>query len=259
MTTPANPADPTPASGTTVTIPVPPPPTPTAPTSTFTAEDIERARQQEKEKLYPELNQLKAKQAEQDQLLATFQAEREERERREQEAIAAAAAAAEEKRLAELSYGEKLAEFQAQQEQRFAEMQNQLALRDAMLEKERSFTELMQYRAARLEQEGDDIIPQLRDMVVGDTREQIDASISALKERSEAILTEMAAATGAARQSARGVGVTAPPVGPLDNNSGHESFSAEQLRDMDMGTYAQLRGRLLGAASQQQRDRGMFG
>lgn len=250
---PAPPAD-------TIRVPVAPPTPPPAPTSTFTAEDIERARQQEKEKLYPEIQRLREQQEEHARLMATFQAEREAQEQAAAAAQKAADDAAEEKRLAELSYAEKLDEFQRNQDQKFQSLQEQLAQRDAIIEKERQFTELMQYRAGALQSElGEQILPELRDLVVGNTREEIDASISALAQRSASILQQVASATQAARQGARGVGVTAPPVGPMDNNSGYESVTREDIANMDMATYAQNRGRLLGAAAQQHRDRGMFG
>lgn len=264
----APPAPPAPPADTIRVPAAPPAPPAPAPTSTFTAEDIERARQQEKEKLYPELQKLREQQEQQQQLLATFQAEREEREAAALAAQQAAEAAAEEKRLAELSYAEKLQEFQKQQEEKFQSLEQQLAARDAIIEKERQFTELMQYRSQALSNEdpngpgggqGPNILPELRDLVTGNTREEIDASVSALAQRSASILQQVASATQAARQGARGVGVTAPPVGPMDNNSGYETVTRDDIANMDMATYAQNRGRLLGAAAQQHRDRGMFG
>ena len=243
-----------------IRVPAAPPAPPAPNVQTFTAEDIERARQQEKDKLYPELQTLRQQQEEQAKLMQTFQAEREERERLAEEAQAQAAAAAEEKRLAELGFKEQLAEFQQQTLGQVQTLQEQIAQRDALIEKERQFTELMQYRGAALQSElGEQIIPELRDLVAGNTREEIDSSISALAQRSASILQQVAQATQQTRQGARGVGVTAPPVGPMDNNSGYETVTREDIANMDMQTYAQNRGRLLGAASQQQRDRGMFG
>lgn len=255
---------------------VPPaPPAPPAPVTQVDLNDpaviaaIEKARQQEKDKLYSTIEGLQQQVGATAEQVAQWQAEREEREKREQEAIAAAAAAEEEKRLAELSFSERLAEVQKAQDERFASLQDQLQQRDAVLAKERQFTELMQYRNAALENTdnpegpgrglGPQILPQLRELVTGNSREEIDASVSALAERSTSILQEVAQAQGVQRQQARGVGVTAPPVGPLDNNSGYETVSAADIAAMDMPTYAANRGRLLGAASQQQQGRGMFG
>lgn len=195
-----------------------------------------------------------------EQRMSAFDTDLATRQQSEQEAIAAAAAAAEEKRLAELSFGQKLEEFQVSNNQQVQALQEQLAQRDAILERERQFTELMQYRGQAMQSEvGDQILPELRDLVAGNTREEIDASISALAQRSGAILQQVAQATQQTRQGARGVGVTAPPVGPMDTDSGQQTVTADDIRNMDMTQYAQNRGRLLGAAAQQQRDRGMFG
>lgn len=234
---------------------------------------IETARKQEKDKLYPELQSLRERQEQAAAQLAALTADREEREKREQEALEAAAAAAEEKRLAELSFSERLAETESRLVQQVGTLQQQLQQRDVILEKERQFNELMTYRNNALNNDrdpegpgrgmGPQIMPELRDFVTGNSVEEIEASISALAQRSASILQNVVAATGEAvgqaRQQARGVGVTAPPVGPMDNNSGHQTVTADEIRDMDMATYAANRGRLLGAASQSQRDKGMFG
>lgn len=230
---------------------------------------IETARQQEKDKLYPELQQLREQQAQTQQTLAQWQAEREQKEQEAEAARQAAAQAAEEKRQAELGFSEKLTEFQQTQEQRMAELQNQLAQRDAILERERQYTELVQYIGQAMQNDSDPngpgrgqgptILPELRDLVTGNTVEEVEQSISALAQRSASILQQVASVQQDARTSSRGVGVTAPPVGPLDNNSGHQTVTADDVRNMDMSEYAKNRGRLLGAASQQQQGRGMFG
>lgn len=263
-----------PAPGTTLTVP-PAPPAPPASVQRVDLNDpavqaaIAAARAETEERLTGTINELQQQVGATAEQVEQWRQEREERERREQEAIAAAAAAEEEKRQAELSYAERLAELQQQQDARFQSMEEQLRQRDAVLEKERRFTELMQYRSAALENEnnpegpgrglGPQILPHLRDFVTGNNEAEIDASVSALAERSTLILQEVAQAQGVQRQQARGVGVTAPPVGPLDNNSGYETVSAADIDAMDMNTYAANRSRLLGAASQSQQGRGMFG
>lgn len=191
--------------------------------------------------------------------MAAFSTDLEQRQAAEQAAREAAERAAEEKRQAELSFEERSRELETRLTGQVTSLEQQLQQRDAVLEQERRFNELMGYRSQQLAQHGDDIMPELHDLVAGNTPEEIDQSISALKERTASILANVAQAAQQTRQSARGVGVTAPPVGPMDTNSGHQSYSAEDIRDMDMTQWAQLRGRLLGAASQTQRGQGMFG
>lgn len=244
----------------TIQVPAAPPPPPAAPAvKTFTAEDIEAARQQEKDKLYERLEQERQAREALEQRMSAFDTDLQSREQQRIEAERAAAQAAEEKRLAELSFGEKLQETEQRFGSQLQTLQEQLQQRDAILERERQFNELMAYRAQLLQQHGNDIIPELQDLVAGNTREELDAAVSAMVQRSSSILQQVATAAQQTRQGARGVGVTAPPVGPMDNNSGYETVSAADIAAMDMQTYAQNRGRLLGAASQTQRDRGMFG
>lgn len=244
----------------TITLPPAPPPAPAAPAvQMFTAEQVEAARQQEKEKLYTRLEEETAARKNLETQMAAFSTDLTTRQEAEQAALKSAADAAEEKRRAELSFGEKLEEASKQFGSQVSSLQEQLAQRDAILERERQFNELMQYRAGLLQQQGNDILPELHDLVRGDTPEQLDAAVSAMVARTSSILQNVADATQQARQGARGVGVTAPPVGPMDNNSGQETVSAADIAAMDMKTYTANRARLLGAASQQQRDRGMFG
>lgn len=245
----------------TITLPPAPPPAPPAAPAVqmFTAEQVEAARQQEKEKLYTRIEEEAAARKKLETQMAAFSTDLTARQEAEQAALKAAADAAEEKRKAELSFGEKLEEATKQFGTQVSTLQEQLAQRDAILERERQFNELMTYRAGLLQRQGGDILPELHDLVRGDTPEQLDAAVSAMVARTSSILQNVADATQQARQGARGVGVTAPPVGPMDTNSGQETVSAADIAAMDMNTYAQNRARLLGAASQQQRDRGMFG
>jgi DNA repair exonuclease SbcCD ATPase subunit len=242
-----------------VTIPVPLPPAPATQVQTLSPEQIAQL-QANSVALQERLDQEAAARAALEQRMAAFDTDLQTRQQNEQAAIQAATDAAEEKRQAELSFSQKLEEFQSANTQQVQSLQQQLAERDAVLERERQFTELMGHRNAVLQERGDDIIPELRDLVQGNTREEIDASVSALIARSGSILQNVAQQAQAVRQNARGVGVTAPPVGPMDTNSGQQTFTADDIRNMDMTQYAQHRARLLGAASQtSQRDRGMFG
>lgn len=243
------------------TITVPEPPAPPAPrVQTFTAEDIEAARRQEKEKLYPELEALRQGQTATAAQLAEWAKERETQQVALAEAQRVAEAAAEERRQAELTAVQRLQEVQEQQNVTVQGLQEQLAQRDATLAREREYNDLMSYRDQALAGDvGQQIIPELRDMVAGNNQAEIDASISALAQRSNAILQQVATARQEQLTGSRGVGVTAPPVGPMDNNSGNKTFTAEEIRAMDMQTFAKYRSGLLGAGSQQHAARGMFG
>lgn len=253
-------------TGNTITIPaappapVPAPPAPNGnqpPVQTFTQEDIERARQQEKDKLYERITKA-------EEQLKAFAKERDERLSAEETARKEAEAAAEAERQKNLTFEQKLAETQQTWEQKFVDMQGQLAQRDAIIERERQFQALQSFRARRLQEESENIMPEMHSWIVGNSEQEIEDALSRAKETTASILNQVAQATQnqqyaqqQARQQARGVGVTAPPVGPMENQSGQETYTAADIANMDMASYMKNRDRLLEAASRQFQGRGI--
>lgn len=228
--------------------PVDPPPTPLA--QAFTAEDIENARKQEKDKLYDRIVKT-------DEVVKKLQDEQKKRLDAETKARKDAEDAAEAERQKMLTFEQKFAESNSAFEAKLAGMAEQVAQRDALIEAERQFQAVQSYRAQRLtEADAADIMPQLVDMVSGHSEEEIDASILRAVEKSEAILAEFANHQQnvqqqqiVARQNARGTTVTAPPVGPMENQSEQMTFSAEDIKNMSIQDYAKYRPQLMNAAS----------
>jgi DNA repair exonuclease SbcCD ATPase subunit len=219
--------------------------------SPFTQDDIVRAREQEKAKLYPQLEKLKDE-------LATLKKERDERAA-EEERIRQAQAAEQQKKLEEEMdvrelLQKKEQEFQARLEEERLERERAFAL----LEQERTFQEVMQYRQQRLEAERENIIPELIDLVEGNNSDEIEQSIASLKEKSARILDSAAQAMSSARREMAGARITAPASGPLDNDSEQRSYSPDSIREMSLADYAKNRAKLLGEASNN-RGRGLFG
>ena len=146
----------------------------TEPTQKFyTEEDLAKVRSQEKEKLYPEIDRLKEE-------VSLLKKEREEKAARK--AAEAEAKAAEEKaKLEENLDAKDFAKATADElrEQLARERQEREAA-FALLEQERKFAELQAYRQQAVEQNRDNIIPQLIDYVQGNTPEEINESISGL-------------------------------------------------------------------------------
>jgi hypothetical protein len=218
---------------------------------TFTADEVEEFRKQERDKLYPQLTEL---QNEAKQL----------REWREQQE--AAAAAAEQQRLAaeqeaersKMTAEELIAAQRADTDKQIAEMRTAMEQQGALFEKERELMALTQYRSGRVDAERENILPELIDLVTGSSPEEIEASIESLKQRTASIVGNVAAATQATRQQMQGTSVTAPPVGPQDIQSGQVQISTEDIRQMDMATYAANRDRLLAAARQQVAQGGIY-
>lgn len=206
----------------------------------FTREDIKKARQQEKDKLYPEIQKLK----DEVQELRTIREQAEaEQKKREDEAAAALKKREEDEMDVRSLLQTKEAEWEAKIEAERLERERAFAL----LDRERAYTELQQYRNQAMQAAQDDILPELLDLVSGETPEQIDASVAGLKDRTNRILNATQQATQQTRRETVGSRVTAPPAAdPLDNYSGNKTFTPEEIRSMSVEEYAQYRSALLG-------------
>ena len=219
--------------------------------SQYTEEDLKRVREQEKSKLYPQIDSLKEE-------LSLLKKEREERlaevERQRAEAEADAKRKAESEmdirqllETKEKEWAEKLESEKLERERTFA-----------LLERERQYAELTEYRTRRLEDERDNIMPELVDLISGNTKEEIESSITGLRERSSRILESAQSAMQNARKEMTGSRVTAPPTGPMDTNMEQNQLTAEQIAAMSVTEYAKYRSKLLGKAAND-RNTGIFG
>ena len=223
----------------------------------YTADDLARARAQEKEKLYPQLEKLKdelslLKQREQERE-AKENERKAQRAQREAELIKKKKEEEEEQLELRELLRRKEEELQAQIEAERAEREKALAL----LEQERRFQALMQYRQQRLEQERDNIIPELIDMISGNDENEIEQSISALKDKSAKISESVSMAMQQTRKDMVGARITVPPSGPLDNDSEQRSYSPNDISNMSMADYAKNRAKLLGSTGNN-RGQGLF-
>ena len=217
----------------------------------YTEEDLAKVRSQEKEKLYPQIDKLKEE-------LEVLKREREEEARLKAEQAAqeeaARKAAAEDDLDVRSLLKTKEQEWQEQLERERQERERAFAL----LEREKAFADLQNYRAQRLDQERESIIPELVDLVTGNTQEEVEASIAGLKERSARILESAQSAMQNARKEMTGTRVTAPSAGPLETNSENRQFTAEDISSMSMNDYAKYRERLLSPQARG-KSRGLFG
>ena len=224
----------------------------------FSAEDISKARAQEKAKLYPQVEKLQEE-------LAVLKKDRDEREAveadRAEKRRERAAQVADEKKAQqedELSYKDLLKakeqEFNAALLQERSEREKAFAL----LERERDFQELQQYRNSRLEAERNEIIPELVDMISGNSKDEIENSIANLKERSTKIFESVAQASQQSRKDMVGTRATLPASGPLDNDSEQRNYSPSDISNMSAAEYAKNRAKLLGTQATN-RGQGLFG
>jgi DNA repair exonuclease SbcCD ATPase subunit len=226
-------------------------PTTKATSKFYTEDDLARVRSQEKEKLYPQIDKLKEEldtiKKERDAELAARAAEAEAKAKAQQEAL-------ESDMDVRSLLKQKESEWQEQLERERQERERAFAL----LEREKSFADLQNYRAQRVDAEREAIIPELIDLISGNSREEIDASVEGLKERSARILESAQSAMQNARREMTGTRVTTPPAGPLDTQSDQRNFTAEDIQSMSMNEYAKYRERIMSDTARG-KSRGLFG
>lgn len=218
----------------------------------YTDEDLAKVRSQEKEKLYPQIDKLKEE-------LDIIKREREEELARKAAFEAEQAEVIKRKQEDELEVRDLLKVKEQEWSEQLERERQERERAFALLEREKSFTEITNYRNSRLQQESDSIIPELVDMITGDSPEEIEASIQGLKDRSSRILESVQQATQAARRDMTGTRVTTPPnAGPLDIETGTRQFTAEDISAMSLNDYAKFRSALLSPQAQGQ-SKGMLG
>jgi len=229
-----------------------------APTQTqkfYTEEDLAKVRTQEKDKLYPVVEQLKNE-------VASLKKDKEEKAARKAAEIDAKAAEKAEKDKAKLIEDLdakdliKLTtdELREQLERERSERERAFAL----LEQERTYAELQNYKQNLIEQERENIIPELVDLVSGNTQDEVSASLESLKARSAKILESAQAAMQNARKEMRGTSATLPAAGPLETNMDSRQFTAQDIASMSMNDYAKVRDKLMSDAARG-KSRGLLG
>ena len=223
----------------------------------FTADDIAKARAQEKAKLYPQVEKLQEE-------LAVLKKEREERTALEAERAAKRQAREAEREAEKKAKAEEEMSFKKLLKTKEEEWESKLEAERlerekafALLEREREFQELQSYRQQRLEQERESIIPELIDLISGNSRDEIEQSIAGLKERSAKIFDSVAQVAQQSRKEMVGTRITSPASGPLDNDSDSRTYSPDDLKNMSMDEYKKNRSKLLGNSNN--RGQGLFG
>jgi hypothetical protein len=137
----------------------------------------------------------------------------------------------------------KIKNVDAEWQNRFAQIEAERSAQSALLDKERQLREVETYRQRRVHESQDEIIPELIDLVAGNTPEEIEASVEILRQRSAAIIESIQQATQPSR--VKGVSVTSPSVGPMETQTEYQTLNAEDIRNMTMDQYVKMRDRLL--------------
>lgn len=224
----------------------------------FSEDEVENIRKQEKDKLYKRLEEADTRVKTMEEQMAILTQEREAARKEAEERAKLEAETLKKREEEELSAKEllrkreeefdlKLKGLDSEYSRRFQEIEEQRQAQSAILEKERRLQELTSYRQRRLSEEQESIVPELIDLVSGNTEEEIENSIAVLRERSSAILESIQQATQQQQGRLRGVSVTAPPVGPTETQTEYQTLNADDIRNMTMDQYAKMRERLLNA------------
>ena len=219
----------------------------------FTEDEVEGIRKQEKDKMYKRIEEADSRVKSMEDQMNVISAEREAARKEADERKSKESELLRQREVDELSAKELIAKREELQEidgdykRRFEEIEAQRQSQEAIIEKERRLQELNSYRQRRLGEEQENIIPQLVDLVAGSSEDEIETSISVLRDRSNAIIESIQQATAQQQGRLRGAPVTAPPVGPMETQTEYQQLNADDIRNMTMDQYAKMRDRLLNA------------
>jgi DNA repair exonuclease SbcCD ATPase subunit len=223
----------------------------------FTEDEVQKIRQQEKDKLYGRIEEAQNRMKSMEEQVATLAREREEAIKQAEAKARAEADLQKQREMEELSakellskkedeFNQKINQVEQEWSQKFAEIESERQAQAALLDKERAMQALETYRQRRLHEEQESIIPELQDLISGNNEEEIESSINVLRSRSSAIIESIQQASQPMTRP-KGAPVTAPPTGPLENNEEYQTMTAEDIRNMPMDQYAKMRERLLQA------------
>jgi hypothetical protein len=223
----------------------------------FTEEDINKAREQEKSKLY---KRLEMQQSEIEKLQAEFKtrAEAEEQKRREAQEVEERVAQEQKQQAeAEMSAKDLLAQKEKEWQQQLQSVQQQVEQEKALRERESQFAELMDYRGQVQAQYQDRVAPQLLDLIQGNTPEEIVQAAEDMAARTDQMVAQFEQAQQTMRQQAPTARVTAPMSG--ENSAATKSFTPDDIKSMSMADYVKNRRSLLGNGAGGPKNRGFFG
>jgi hypothetical protein len=219
------------------------------PPQVFGPEDIERIRQEERARFGPLSAQVDELNAE----ISKYRQADEERAKAEEKVRKDAERAAKKKEEEEMELRDLISRKDQEWEEKLAAERAEREKALAVLEQERRHAALQGYLAQRMLEEGDRIVPQLRNLVAGNSEAEIDAKIQELVGISESILgdtTQFLQQQNAARPM---VGVTSPPIGPSDMTASTRVLTPDDIKALSAEEYAANRDDLLRAASRSRR------
>lgn len=225
----------------------------------FTSEDIERARREERDKLYGRISRSDEKFRTLEEEVAALRQAAEQRALAEQQAREEAAETLRRKQEDELSARQLIEQREREWQDRFTQFQREQELARVAYEKDKQHLALKNYieRRAREEMANELIGDELIDFINGNNEEEVEASITVLRDKTKRILDGIREGQQQARAGMQGVqGTGAPPVGgPLDNLSApsQREMTLEELKAIPPSQWGNYRGQfgLTGSDSNQ--------
>lgn len=217
----------------------------------YTEDDLAKVRSQEKDKLYPQIEDLKTR-------LAAFEKEKEEAASRAAEEAASKEAAQRAKLEEDLDTKELLKLKEAEWQEQLAREREEREATFALWEREKQFADLSSYKQQLLEAERDNIMPQLLKYVQGNTREELDAAVADVKAQTADILDSTQSALQQQRREQIGTRATLPPAGPLETNMEQRQLTPQEIAAMPMNEYAKYRDKIMSPSARGQ-NRGLLG
>jgi len=229
-------------------------------TKTFTEDDVEGIRKQEKDKMYKRLEESDTRTKVLEEQLKVISAEREAAIKKAEETARKEEEIRKQREFEELSakelllkqeteFTKKINDVENEWKGRLEEIERDRQAQAALLEKERRHQELQNYISRRLQEEQEYIIPQLLPLVSGSSEEEVELKINQYKDASSAILENVQRVREESQTRFKAVGVTAPPVGPMETQMEQQTLTAEDIRNMSMEQYQKMREKLLNARS----------
>lgn len=238
---PVSPPVPTDASPLNITVNNPPPGQ-----QYFTAEQLEAARQQEKDKLYDRVKkaeeQNKTFQAELQRLSDAENAREAAAKEQREAADADAKKAADAKLSAEQYVAQKTAEWEEDKEK----FRQDMEAKQAYMDKERQLFSLQSYAQRRVAEAlaSNVLAEDFVDYITGNTEEEIETSLNKAIEKTANIVASMTGQMPVNPGQGRPAGVSPTgfgPSGPLDNLTGQRNYTKEQIDAMSMEEFREFR------------------
>lgn len=229
----------------------------------FTHEDIEKARREERDKLYGRISKTDEKFKTLEDEVAALRQTAQQRSDAEAAARQAADDALRAQQQEELSAKELISQREAEWKQRFEEMERKRENDRLIYEKDKAYQEMRNYIIRRSGEETAQglVGPELIDFIVGETPEQVEASIVILRDKTKRILEGIREGQQQNRAGMPGVSTSGQPPagGPLDNLTGQQTqqLSAADIARIPMSQWHEARQQLgLGSGDSNQ---GLYG